>query len=437
MNKIIFFLILIFLSYNILGQKKVSQLKIGDTFKNYSFKVTQGDSIFNLDIKSIKEKAIIIDLWDIHCAGCISGMYKLDSIQQKYSSSIKIILVTKNSKAEVTSLFRRIKKLPPNLPIVVADTIVYDILFPHSGDPLHIWIDSSRVIRYIAGGYNTNEEAISKFLNGVSLDFAYQTRIEELDYKQPFINEATTKLKEYTETYSVITKGLHNVLNTYRIEVLPSQKSEEPQQIKVLNASILSLLQLAYNKEIYGVNPNLFRLLKNHRVLLASDRAKLLESPSSIQKFDSWRDKNLYCYEIYLNQDNPRSIYKMMQLDLMRFFDYSISIEKKIEECLVLSNVYINSNDSNLTKSQSKISEDYNPEFKYENRQQMRDFILDLIYLTQKFGYPFFDGTSNTTNPKFKLPGNVNSLEELNQFLVKFDLRVDKRRQLAEFIVIK
>jgi len=436
-KKFVVLICALFFVCNIYAQSSAQAYSIGDTFIDYVFKPINGDSASKFTFKSIKGKYVIIDLWDIHCSGCISGMLKLDSLQHLFPETLKVISVTRNSKKEVEELFSRIHLDLPGLPMIVSDTALYTYLFPHTGDPLHVWIDTSGVIKYITGGYNTTIDNIQKFMNNQLLHVAFQSEIKDFDPSMPLIEEAASRLKYYTKTYSVFTKGLQNVINTNRIEVLNSKSTNMPYLIKALNAPVLTLYQIAYNQELYGVTLNMFQFTRNNRISLESPRAKLLTMPKDIQYLDGWRDDNLFCYEILVPEKKSGEVYHWMQQDLKRFFDLSVTIQKKKMQCLVLVNIDRNAEvivQSSIRYSNAMQS---NNSGKYDNRPQMKKMITELIYLTQDFNLPFIDGTNDKTNLSIKFPGKTKSIQELNVALKELGLIILKKVREVDLLSIK
>lgn len=419
------------------AQENNGSCLIGDKFPEYTFTATNKDSSYQFTLDTYKGKHVIIDLWDVYCAGCISGIQKLDSLQKFFNETLQIILVTKNSKEQVDKLFSRKNLRRPDLPMIIGDTTVYDVFFPHDGNPLHVWIDTSRIIRYITGGYNTTPENIRKFMNKESLNVSFQTKLKDYDPARPLIDEATNRLKFYTTTYSIFTKGLHNIVNLYGIQILRDKNSGDPYSIKVINATPLTLYQIAFNRKLYGIDLNMFQFTKNNKIILDSERAASLIMPKEIDRLDSWKDSSLFCYELLLPIEKSSQIFQWMQQDLHRFFDLNVSIQKRQLPCLILittektkNGVGIKSKDSVQLYNQ----DDYLP---YKKRKQMAKTIEALIYLTQNFNLPFVDETNATTNLSIPLPSKVNSIDELNQILIKYGLLIVQETRKIELLIIK
>jgi hypothetical protein len=419
------------------AQENDGSYLIDDKFPEYTFAATHKDSSYKFTLDKYKGKSVIIDLWDVYCAGCISGIQKLDSLQKIFNETLQIILVTKNSKEQVDNLFSRKNLRRPDLPMIIGDTTVYDVFFPHDGNPLHVWIDTSRIIRYITGGYNTTHENIRKFMNKESLKVSFQTKLKNYDPARPLIEDATNRLKFYTTAYSIFTKGLHNIVNLYGIQILRDKNSGAPYSIKVINATPLTLYQIAFNRKLYGIDLNMFQLTKNNRIMLDSERAASLIMPKEIDRLDSWKDSSLFCYELSLPIEKSNQIFQWMQQDLLRFFDLDVSIQKRRLPCLILTNAGSLKNGISERQNSSIALHNQNEDLHYTKRKKMAKTIESLIYLTQTFNLPFVDQTNANTDLSIPLPLKVNSIDELNQLLKNYGLLLVRENREIDFLIIK
>jgi thiol-disulfide isomerase/thioredoxin len=419
------------------AQVNTGPYSIGDEFPNYTFNVVTADSSYQFTIDSYKGKAVIIDLWDIHCSGCISGLKTLDSLQKLFPDKIKIILVTKNSGEQVEKLFSKKTITRPDLLSVVSDTALYDSFFPHDGDPLNVWIDDTGIIRYITGGYNTTFNNISRFLNNERLNVAHQTKLKDFNSASPLIEEAATRLKFYTAAYSLFTIGIQDIVNTNYIEALNDKITGKPYSLKALNASRFVLYQLAFNKELYGFDLNMFQLQKNNRVILNSRRADSLETPKEIEYLDNWKSKNSYCYELFLPPENSTDFYKWMQQDLQRFFKLEASVQLIKANCFVLSETKNRIRNNRSPKERMFNQNNFNKSVFNDKRKEMEIFMKELIYLTQDFNLPIVNEMNRPTKLSIKLPSQINSIKELNDILSKYGLSLSREVRKIEFLIIK
>lgn len=415
------------------GQGTYPAYGIGDRFPEHVFIVWDGERTMPFQLSSWRGKHIIIDLWNVYCSGCISGIKKLDSLQKVFKGDLKILLVTKNSKEQVEKLFARKVLQRTDLPMVVDDTMLYDRFFPHDGDPLHVWIDTSGMIRYVANGYNTSVQNITKFLKGEALNVAHQSKLADFNAAKPLIAEAATRLQFYTAAYSLFTRGLQNMVNAERIEVLKDPATGQPSALKALNASRLSLLELAFNYSLYGFELNQHALTHNPRILLQSARADSLQMPTNADLLDAWKESNLFCYELFLRGKNQGDFYKWMQQDVQRFFELYPSIEFREADCLVLTE--LEKDECCVLNGSLENGGITGPV--YEGRPKMLATMKTLVYGTQDWYLPIEDETCMHTNVAIRFAGPLHSIEALNEALASYGLCVRKAKRRTAFLVIR
>lgn len=409
-----------------IAQQARKALEIGDKFPDYIFKISHGDSIRILPFSSLKGKYLILDLWSVNCTSCIVGMKKMDSLQKVFYPELQIIAATNNSAQEVAARFSKLKRPLPDIPFVLNDSLLYERLFPHYGDPLHIWIDSSGTIKYFTDGRSTTADNIRKFINNEILKVEYHSILKDFDAAQPLNVEASTRLSFYTQEYSLLMKGIYQVANTSRIEILKEVGTDKPVSIKAINSSILTLYQLAFNKEVYGFDLNMNALIKNPRVRLESLRAEQLMMPSNEEKIDAWKTENIFCYELVLPAKRSHKLYDIMRNDLNRFFGLKASIQKRRATCLVFKNPRIKRIVSDITTTNQNTS--WNSKI---------DLTKRLIYLTQKFEKPISVELDPASSTLYSLPSFVKNLSELKQLLNGQGLELTEEERVIDVLVLK
>lgn len=173
MQRILFFCVAGLLSLNVSAQKNArAGLQIGDTLPDLPFQEFLDISVPQMQLTDLKGKLVILDFWNVKCLACLQSMPKMASLQKRFGERIQIILITQNTRTEVETLFSRIKIQKPSLPFVIADTNYYKKLFPHVGDPLHVWINNKGVISAITDGHNATVSHIQSMLDGEKINLS-------------------------------------------------------------------------------------------------------------------------------------------------------------------------------------------------------------------------------------------------------------------------
>jgi thiol-disulfide isomerase/thioredoxin len=412
-------------------------LSIGDTLSNIVIKDMINCSNQSINVSDLKGKIVILDFWNVHCKTCILGMPKMDSLQKQFGDKIKIILITQNTEAEVNALFSKVKIKMPNLPIATNDKM-FNLLFPHFGDPLHVWINNSGIVSHITSDYNTTAENIQATLNGKRLNFSLRSELENFDGSQPLIGEGATRLKSNVQYYSIILHGLHEVTSQNGVSIYNDSVSNVPTMIHAINVSLLTLYCLAFNNDLFGLDINVLNLPQNNRVILEGKFSKNLKLNRNILTIDEWVNENIYSYELKLQKENAPEIFQLMQQDLNRFFAYDAKIEKRKVKCLALIRV---KNDANLkpgSKDEKPFAEQKINGYYVRNMPLSKSLVRDLIYATQNQTMPVIDETHYLPNVDLDIKTKLYSdLSILRKELRKNGLDLVVQEEIIKMLVIR
>lgn len=317
-------------------QSNVLPIGINDTVKNIPFSKFLSEKDSNISIESLKGKLVILDFWNVGCVGCIASMPKMDSLQKAFGDQIKIIYVTKNSKAQVERLFTKVSINIPDLPMVVEDSIYYDKLFPHEGDPMHVWIGQDGIVKAITWGYNTNATTIKAYLKSGEIKLATRTELEGFSYASRLLDESSGRLSKNVAYHSLLMKGLYEKTRISSMLIIKDTASKLPIGFKALNKSILSLFSFVFSKDIFGIEINMTNLVNNNRIILEMGKPEEMYRPAQPEKIDEWKKNNILSYEVVVPPEKSKNLFQIIQDDLNRMLDYSATMEKRKIACLVL-----------------------------------------------------------------------------------------------------
>lgn len=281
-------------------------------------------------LTDLQADLIILDFWNTSCSSCVMSFPKLDSLQEYFSSKIKIIMITSNTRSDIESLFSRIKIRKPNIPIIISDSILFQY-FPHTSVPHHVWIDGkSKVVKFITEGYNTNLRNVRSFLSGRDMDLHYKNEVVDFDERKPFLtNDQGGLLKDIQLSSSILNRVDEYGGNTF---FLNYDSLNDIVGLKIINASLLQLYKVAYGESIY--RNGLFE--DERRILLkVKDKSKFIY-PGDAEYLDQWMNENIYGYESLVPLSRKAQLYSILRSDLQRTFPYKASIQKKKMVCYVL-----------------------------------------------------------------------------------------------------
>ncbi len=406
-----------------------SVLNIGDKMPDIYLGKFLNDPLNKLKLSDLKGKLVILDFWNIHCAVCITGMPKMDSLQKKFNKQLQIITVTYNNEKEIENLFSRLPISRPEVPFIIEDTIL-NKLFPHEGDPLHVWINQEGIISAITFDYNTNNESVGSFLNGIDpkltrrWDFGFN-----INY--PLVSEQNSPLLNMATNYSVLYKGLDEYSDRHSIR-------NAGELIQVINADLLRLYKIAYNNELYGFNVNNISLRTNNRIILEVKDLKPFFPPAEEARIASWINKNIYSYELKLPRNKQDKKFLFMRADLNRYLPYKAGIEKRKMKCLAL--VCIKKNEPLKTRIPSAVplarSMIDGNSLVLINKPVI-SLISEIIYSNADFPLPIVDATNFKANIDITIKTSLSDLERLNKELNMSGLALVKTDKIIDILVIR
>lgn len=414
-------------------QNPQHRLNIGDSIPYSIIQSLLGNASTDTQHITLENKVIILDFWNIWCAACIKSFPKIDSLQQQFSRDLQFVLVTQNTTPQVDNLFKRIQTQRPGVPMINSDSLLNQ-LFPHQGDPLHVWINKGGRIAFITYGYNATESHISNMLKGEQLQLARRNDAN-IDYQEPIISETNGFLIKEVQGYSTIAQLFKYTGNTQTV-IKKDSLTGQPVFLRVMNASILKLFQIAFGKDLFKTEINVNQLVKNNRLIIQAHNRKSLFAPSDISELDTWRMDNLYSYEIKIPAGSGIDIYRMMQQDLNRYLMINGKLEKRWKNCLIL----VRNNKSDKMKT---INDSDPPSFIYSNDSSIiknsplnSTLVKQLIYLNANKDYPIIDETNYSKPVDLTLHSTLYNLKSLRKALSYYGLNLQMARRKIDVLII-
>lgn len=146
--------------------------KIGMNITPTTFQTIRGDSI---QIGGKQSKPTLINLWFIHCPGCIAEIPALNKLQEKYADKVNFVALTFEEDKDVLK-FLRTKEFKFKHVAGVNDFINQIGSKPY---PENIFIDRNGVIRNIEGGLGTSKDfdMILKYFESIIEELLLPTKM--------------------------------------------------------------------------------------------------------------------------------------------------------------------------------------------------------------------------------------------------------------------
>jgi thiol-disulfide isomerase/thioredoxin len=433
MMKIIVLLILLSLP-KIAFPQEIHELKIGEQVPNITLENFLDDTNLKLKLSKLQGKLIILDFWNDKCSNCIAAMPRMNSLQKQFNDKIQIIYVTKNSREQVLNLFSRIKMAKPQLPFIVKDTIL-NRLFPHNGDPLHVWINQKGYVHAITFDYNTNPVTVKEFLDGKNPHLS-RRRDFGISLEYPLVSEQNSNILDLAKNYSILFTGLNEYLLGTSLHI-DKNTSGKVTSVRTINSPLLSLYNIAYDNEIFNYDINFFSLQRNNRIILEVKDSSDFFVPTDEIKLAGWIKKNILSYEIKIPANDDVKIFNCMQQDLDKYLPYTAKIEKRKVKCLVLRKI----NNENFKAIEKYTG--FPSVIRYNNDNSISfsnisfpAFVMQLIYDNTDINTPIIDETQIVENINMVIHCKLYDLKTLKIELQKYGLALKKEDCLINMLVI-
>jgi thiol-disulfide isomerase/thioredoxin len=148
------------------GFQSEGSLPVGSMAPDFTLKTLGADGK-NLQLSSLRGKAVLINFWATWCEPCKIEMPWLVELQKKYGpQGFQILGVAQDDSSEKT-ITTFAQKMGLNYPILQGDNRVGD-LYPSQGLPLSVYVDrSGKVVSQVVGlvSESVMEDAIKKSLS--------------------------------------------------------------------------------------------------------------------------------------------------------------------------------------------------------------------------------------------------------------------------------
>lgn len=371
-------------------------------------------------------KLVLLNFFSSNCGSCMKDLKKLDSMQEHFGNSIKILNITKEEPGELKKNFARRKWSFPKIPLWKASGDLLK-LFPYESIPHHVWLDSNFKISYITIGANANPKNISRFLSGEKMDFVTKSDLEDFDENQPLWLEGNGRLYNHLQYYSFIMKKISG-FNGHRINRF-ADKSNSTVGFKAYNIPLLTLIKSAWGGYPYSIFSN------NNRVALEISDPAPFTQPTEPNQYKAWEESNAFCYVLSLPDSRKEELYQIMQQDISRFFNYDIKIEKRKTACLVL--VRTSAIDRIRSTGFANKTRSGGTDSIVRHNITVSDFVRSLNTMNPELTTPFIDGTNYTLNVDLKLGAWYTEIEKLRTELRKYDLDLVEEERTINILVIR
>jgi len=312
-------------------------LKVGDKMPDVTLSGWLTDTNKAVHIQDLyKNKVLIIDFWATWCGACLNEFHKLDSLKSVFGDKLEIVAVGYQSKSDI----RRFLAGHPqyalqNIPVITDDTVLIR-RFPHRALPHMVWIDSFGKVAAFTDGVDVTGSSIRSFIQKGVMSAEQKNDRIDFDFRKPFNVPDSSIIGR-----SILTRRIKGILS---YEAPFGDKPRMKYRMFVSNQSIERLYFIAaYHRETTSGNDDLIVLdVKDSlkyvypKMAYASYKKSKYFDPEN-KMSDTWKNDNLYCYDLTLPGLAPDSVFfKYMIQDLNRYFNLNGRFEKRLRNCYVL-----------------------------------------------------------------------------------------------------
>lgn len=401
-------------------------VKVGEdlpeSFLTTSFQVVNHPQK-TLNLSRDRNKLILLDFWNTWCSACLMNIPKITSLQQKFGDRIRILPVSNQDKLALEKFFASQNGKKYNTLTSVYNDSYFLQLFPHAGVPFIIWIKDGKLVS-TTDATQLNEETINEILDGKQSSL--QTIIQ-MDRKRPLmLSEDYDRQKNIQLlNYSFFAKGpISDIGSGGTFRTTPSG---------TINGRQFTNLPL-YDM-YYAIGFELFR----HKYQESFTGKRMLievKDPKSLmlqQKADGSNDtSNLYNYEFIIPESKADFLYQYMLEDINRYSGYTVTLEKRPVQCLVL--VRTSQKDKLASKGGEKRSTF--PRTPSILRNAPLRTMINMLNGDITIKEIFIDETGYTGNVDLEVSG-IKDIPTLRKELQKYDLDLIRAERNLLMMVIK
>lgn len=417
-----------------MSQIPLKELKIGDKIPEIPFVKNYNPNHKLNTIAELAGKVVILDFFNSGCLACLKSVPVMDSLQEKFKDQIQIIMVTDNTDKEVQKFFNRLPKLPA-FPIIINDSNFYSRLFPHIGDPLHVWIDQKGIVKAITDHYNTTESNIRKLIVQDSIKVFKRASIVDFGIDKTLLGVEKSTLINQVTNYSVFFKPLNEYFDINRLRIYKDSITGNEIGLTAINYPLYALYSLAFSKELFSYPINTRNLVNNNRISVRVKNKLDLKKNTVDSLYDEWKNRNLVSYEMKVAKGD--SFYMQLQNDLERFTQFTAKIKWEIRECLVL----VISDKQLFNTIKNKGTQSYlltdSTGLRISGMSLQHSLLPQLAVVFQDLTYPVIDETNFLDPITLKITSDLLDLKNLNQELSWYGLVLKKEYRKIKILEIK
>lgn len=295
-----------------------SGLSIGDKVPDLVFTDVYNHNSDMLRLSDYRGKLVILDFWNTFCLTCIQAFPKVDSLQREYGDRLQLLAVSRTGKPETDAFFKKFPRIhKPAIPFLTGDTVLAG-LFPHHGDPYHVWISPEGKVLHLAGGSYLTRENLDAVLAGKPADVVSH---------RPYVTRLTTLLDT---TYDDEIAYASYLVRQHTQKYFTIEKRRTPNEYTG-SGTILMLYQYLYSL----LGPVAFTPSRPGRTLIVTEQPERFERPEDLTgpAAVAWTDRHTYFYQGRIPLADSAGLFDWVRSDFDRYFGLESAVEELEVDC--------------------------------------------------------------------------------------------------------
>lgn len=431
-------------TYTVPDQKKsdLPNLSIGDQLPDFAITKIINANQSTANTADYKNQLLIIDFWATSCSGCVEALPKMNALQKKFGSKIKILPVTYEKGTNVIVFWKNNKNTKNlTLPSVTEDKI-FAAYFKHRTIPHEVWIYKGKVVGITSSDF-VDVDNIQTVLSGQQINWPVKNDFYTFDASKHLLFVPDPNQVDTASTFMK-----YAAISDYKVGVNAEGFGESgiirdarKKNIRAffLNHAIYNAYLINWNYLIKStdlVKPT-FTLMPNQIVWEVFDKSKYIFIEGSGAQ-QSWLTRNGICFES-INPDlgqTDAEVHKSIIADLDRLLGLHARWEKRKEKVLVL----VRTNKNILLKSKQALTGQYDDRLIIKGSlHQFKDLPLNSLInqMNLQADNPYvFDETDFTGNLDMDLNfSSWTDIAGIQQALKPYGLDLKEEERLVDKFV--
>ncbi len=345
------------------GGDDIRPLKIGDKVPDIVFKQMIGYPKSTAKLSDFKGKLLILDFWSVYCTVCIAEFPKMTRLQKQFDDKIQILPVgfeDDKPRSNIAEFLKRRKGTPAELKLPTAvqskDDKVLQQLFPFTGLPHEIWINSEGILVGITNHFAVAPANINLVLAGK--DLSHIKSIENMNNMKLLMPDDEFLINRrdqsvFGSAFAGYFDRIHNGWN------FGEQADSSYWRFFDTRLTPYQYYAKLYEKRFKSLGRNLYpeSIIVEETPgtkFFARDKREYMGDDGFLDnyEFEKFMNENTFSYELILPKSySLDDVYEYMINDFDKFFKVESRVEKRPIKVLAL----VKTNSEELYKSKSGI----------------------------------------------------------------------------------